>query len=156
MSVWWALWGYQTGTHSLLIEVTRYQVKFKYSISYCDLIRMRVTWLVVPTLTARWHALLHMIGPEENRGHGAQTVMGCELLNQFPRSVISTFSELSKHWSSIECRVRICQVSSQLSCGHTLQIWTWFEGHQNQNVCPAAKLTNAALATPPLLSTWWY
>ena len=48
-------------------------------------------------------------------------------LSQFlPLRYFSNFSALSKHALAIEYRVDIWQVSPQLSCGGTCQIYMWF------------------------------
>ena len=41
--------------------------------------------------------------------------------------LFSNFSALSNHTLAIEYHVYIWQVSPQLSCGDTCQIWMWFE-----------------------------
>ena len=52
---------------------------------------------------------------------------GIWLLNQFSLfHYFPHFSERWKHWLSMEYHFRICQVSPQLSCGDTWQIWMWF------------------------------
>ena len=54
--------------------------------------------------------------------------LGWELLSQFPPfRYFPNFSSLSKHTLAVEYRVYIWQVSPQLSCGDTCQIWMWFE-----------------------------
>ena len=55
-------------------------------------------------------------------------VQGWRLLSQFP----PIFSALSNHTLAIEYHVYIWQVSPQLSCGDTCQIWMWFE---ESNMC---------------------
>ena len=53
---------------------------------------------------------------------------GWRLLSQFPRfRYFPIFSALSNHTLAIEYHVYIWQVSPQLSCGDTCQIWMWFE-----------------------------
>ena len=53
---------------------------------------------------------------------------GWGLLSQFPPfRYFPKFSALSKHTLTIKYNVHIWQVSPQLSCGDTCQIWTWFE-----------------------------
>ena len=50
------------------------------------------------------------------------------LLSQFPPfRYFPIFSELSKHTLDIKYHVYIWQVSPQLSCGDTCQIWIWFK-----------------------------
>ena len=46
------------------------------------------------------------------------------------------FSSLSKHTSTVKYRIYIWQVSPQLSCGDTCQIWMWFE-ESNMYFCEA-------------------
>ena len=54
--------------------------------------------------------------------------LGWGLLRQFPPfRYFANFSALSKQTLAIEYPVYIWQVSPQLSCGDTCQIWTWFE-----------------------------
>ena len=56
------------------------------------------------------------------------TVQGWGLLRQFPPfRYFANFSALSKQTLAIEYPVYIWQVSPQLSCGDTCQMWTWFE-----------------------------
>ena len=53
---------------------------------------------------------------------------GWGLLSQFlPFRYFPNFSALSKQTLAIEYHVYIWQVSPQLSCGDTCQIWMWFE-----------------------------
>ena len=53
---------------------------------------------------------------------------GWGLLSQFfPFRYFLNFSSLSKHTLAVKYRVYIWQVSPQLSCGDTCQIWMWFE-----------------------------
>ena len=53
---------------------------------------------------------------------------GWGLLSQFPPfRYFPKFSSLSKHTLTVEYRVNIRQVSPQLSCGDTCQIWMWFK-----------------------------
>ena len=51
----------------------------------------------------------------------------------FPR-LKPDFSRLSKHWLPIEYHVHIWQVSPQLNCCDTRQIWKWFE-ELNSYIC---------------------
>ena len=44
------------------------------------------------------------------------------------------FSPLPKHWLPIEYHFYICQVSQQLSCGDTWQIWKWLQ-ESNWYIC---------------------
>ena len=54
--------------------------------------------------------------------------LGWGLLSQFPPfRYFPNFSSLSKHTLTVEYRIYIWQVSPQLSCGDTCQIWMWFE-----------------------------
>ena len=54
--------------------------------------------------------------------------LGWGLLSQFPPfRYFPNFSALSKQTLAIEYHVYIWQVSPQLSCGDTCQIWMWFE-----------------------------
>ena len=58
----------------------------------------------------------------------ASTHLGWGLLSQFPPfRYFLRCSSLLKHTIAIEYHVYIWQMSSQLSCGGTCQIWTWFE-----------------------------
>ena len=45
----------------------------------------------------------------------------------FPFRYFPNFSEWSKQWLPVKCQVYIWQVSPQLSCGDTWQIWTWLK-----------------------------
>ena len=55
--------------------------------------------------------------------------LGWGLLSQFsPFRYFPNFPALSKQTLDIEYHVYIWQVSPQLSCGDTCQIWTWFKG----------------------------
>ena len=60
---------------------------------------------------------------------GAHThYQGWGLLSQFPPfRYFLNFSALSEHTLAIEYHVYIWQVSPQLSCGGTCQIYTWFK-----------------------------
>ena len=58
----------------------------------------------------------------------AAAVLGWGLLSQFPPfRYFPKFSSLSKHTLTVEYRVYIRQVSPQLSCGDTCQIWMSFK-----------------------------
>ena len=57
-----------------------------------------------------------------NRSQGWGLLSQFSLFRYFPN-----FSEWSKHWLPIWYHVHICQVSLQLSCRDTWQIWTWLE-----------------------------
>ena len=53
---------------------------------------------------------------------------GWGLLSQFPPfRYFPNFSSLSKHTLTVKYRIYIWQVSPQLSCGDTCQIWMWFD-----------------------------
>ena len=55
------------------------------------------------------------------------TMLGWGLLSQFPPfRYFPNFSSLSKHTLTVKYRIYIWQVSPQLSCGDTCQIWMWF------------------------------
>ena len=61
--------------------------------------------------------------------------LGWGLLSQFsPFRYFPHFPLLSKQTLAIEYRVHIWQVSPQLSCGDTCQIWMWF-GESNRYFC---------------------
>ena len=54
--------------------------------------------------------------------------LGWGLLSQFPPFLyFPNFSSLPKHTLTVKHRIDIWQVSPQLSCGDTCQIWMWFE-----------------------------
>ena len=54
--------------------------------------------------------------------------LGWGLLSQFsPFRYFPIFSEWSKQWLPVWYQVNIWQVSPQLSCGDTWQIWTWLK-----------------------------
>ena len=73
-------------------------------------------------------------------GHGRgklsrQMIQGWGLLNQFsPFRYFPHFPLLSKQTLAIEYHVYIWQVSPQLSCGDTCQIWMWFR-ESNRYFC---------------------
>ena len=55
-------------------------------------------------------------------------VHGWGLLSQFPPfRYFPNFSALSKHTLYIDYHIYIWQISPQLSCGDTCQIWMWFK-----------------------------
>ena len=66
--------------------------------------------------------------------------------------LFSHFFTLSKHWLSIEYHVHIWQVSLQLSCGDTHQIWKWLKEPSRYyciiKIALTVKLTNLALVAP--------
>ena len=56
------------------------------------------------------------------------TTLGWGLLSQFPPfRYFSNSSALSKQTLAFEYRIYIWQVSPQLNCGDTCQIWMWFK-----------------------------
>ena len=56
--------------------------------------------------------------------------LGWGLLRQFPPfRYFPIFSALPKHTLDIEYYVYLWQVSPQLSCGDTCQIWMWFKSN---------------------------
>ena len=58
----------------------------------------------------------------------ASVKLGWGLLSPFsPFRYIPNFSVLSKHTLDIEYHGNVWQVSLQLSCGDTCQIWMWFK-----------------------------
>ena len=60
---------------------------------------------------------------------------GWGLLSQFPPfRYFPKFSSLSKDTLAVKYRVYIWQVSPQLSCGDTCQMWMWFE-ESNMYIC---------------------
>ena len=77
---------------------------------------------------------------------------GWALLSQLPPfRYFPNLSALSKHTLDIKYHVYIWQVSPQLSCGDTCQIWMWFK-ESNSYFCKtenfAYKPTNGDLVTP--------
>ena len=72
-------------------------------------------------------------------------VQGWGLLSRFPpfRS-FPNFSALSKHTLDIEYHVYIWQVSPQLSCGDTCQIWKWFK-ESNRYFCKIENFANGEI-----------
>ena len=61
------------------------------------------------------------------------------------------FSALSNHPLATEHHVHIWQVSPQLSCGYTSQIWMWFKesvSFTRLKILLTEKLTNGTLVTP--------
>ena len=84
---------------------------------------------------------------------------GWGLLSQFsPFRYFPHFPLLSKQTLAIEYHVYIWQVSPQLSCNDTCQIWMWFR-ESNRYLCKIenfayGKIANGALVTPtPVLRT---
>ena len=75
-----------------------------------------------------WHIFSLMTVQHEQRHIFLTKVQGWGLLSQFsPFRYFPKFSALSKHTLTVRYRVYIWQVSPQLSCGDTCQIWMWFE-----------------------------
>ena len=75
------------------------------------------------------------------------------LLSQFsPFCYFPRFSESSKHWLPIEYHVHIWQVSLQLGCSDTLQIWTRCKGSNRtfagSKISPWEKLVTRSLVLP--------
>ena len=69
------------------------------------------------------HQLQHRIRPMISCAE-----QGWGLLSQFPPfRYVPNFSALLKHTLAVEYHVYVCQVSQQLSCGDTCQIWMWFK-----------------------------
>ena len=65
---------------------------------------------------------------------------GWRLLSQFPPfRYFPHFSTSSKHTLAIEYHVYIWQVSPQLSCGDTCQMWMWFK-ESNRYFCKIKNL----------------
>ena len=56
-----------------------------------------------------------------------QNYRGGGYLANFLHSVIFQFFIIVKHTLAVKYRIYIWQVSPQLSCGDTCQIWMWFE-----------------------------
>ena len=68
-----------------------------------------------------------MIQSGHNFSH-VTTAQGWGLLSQFPPfHYFPKFSSLPKHTLTVKYRIYIWQVSPQLSCGDTCQIWMWFK-----------------------------
>ena len=64
---------------------------------------------------------------------GQKGIQGWGLLSQFPPfNYFPNFSSLSKHSLAVIHCIYIWQVSPQLSCGDTCEIWMWFEEY---NMC---------------------
>ena len=63
----------------------------------------------------------------------------------FSVPLFSTFPSLSKQTLAIEYRVHIWQVSPQLSCGDTCQIWMWF-GESNRYFCKIENFANGEIS----------
>ena len=72
-----------------------------------------------------WSCLL-LMSPEQISKKGSNVYLGWGLLSQFPPfRYFPNFSKSPKHTLAIEYHVYIWQVSPQLSCGDTCQIWMW-------------------------------
>ena len=83
--------------------------------------------------------------------------LGWGLPSQFPPfPYFLNFSSLSKHTLAVKYRVYIWQVSPQLSCGDTCQIWMWFE-ESNTYFCKIENFAcveiNVRSFKPPPLSS---
>ena len=66
--------------------------------------------------------------------------------------LFSQFFIITKQWVPTEYHIHIWQVSLQLCCSDTCQIWLWFKGYK-RNFCKLEissmeKLTNGALVGP--------
>ena len=76
------------------------------------------------------HDCINFLKPDDpymRQWTGSSLVQGWGLLSQFlPFRYFLNFSSLSKHTLAVKYRVYIWQVSPQLSCGDTCQIWMWF------------------------------
>ena len=84
--------------------------------------------------------------------HGIIQQIDLMLRSQFPPfRYFPNFSPLPKQNSDVKYRVYIWQVSSQLSCDDTCQIWMWFEESNmyfaRSKILLTEKLTNGALVT---------
>ena len=74
-------------------------------------------------------------------------VQGWGLLSWFlPFCCFPNFPQLSKHTLAVEYHFYIWQVSPQLSCGETCQIWMWFK-ESNRYFFKIKKKANGALVT---------
>ena len=78
---------------------------------------------------------------------------GGYLFNFLPSVIFPNFSAFSKHWLLIEYHIHIWQVSPQLSCGDTCQIWMWFNRcyynrKYKSEISLMEKLINGARVTP--------
>ena len=118
----WATWSWlavsstvQLSVPSQCSEMTEnanlFDVSWK-NLAQQELMGLRV-WCWVECLSdwVRW----------KRSGVGVTKLIG-NFLNYFPN-----FLSLSKHTLAIEYHIYIWQVSPQLSCGHTYQIWMWFK-----------------------------
>ena len=71
------------------------------------------------------------------------------LLNQFILfHFFHSFSGLSKHYLPIEYHIHIWQVSLQLSCSDTCQIWMWLNRSDINRNFPNRKINKMILVTP--------
>ena len=119
-------------------------------------------WITIAfMLFYHWHSYLQLCGIQrlgkslQNTVGGEYTgVQGWGSLNQFsPFHYFSIFSTLIKQMLGIEHHVYIWQVSPQLSCGDTCQIWMWFKEYMRyfckiKKILFMEKLTNGASVTP--------
>ena len=81
---------------------------------------LSLNWLNHQDLVRKWNATWQTSIPCR--------VLGWGLLSQFsPFRYFPIFSEWSKQWLPVWYQVHIWQVSPQLSCGDTWQIWTWLK-----------------------------
>ena len=86
-----------------------------------------ITYTIQPTVgySESWTNVLCLACPLL-RKNNCETGVG--LLSQFPPfRYFPNFSESQKHTLAIEYRVHIWQVSPQLRCGGTCQIWMWLK-----------------------------
>ena len=87
--------------------------------------------------------------------------LGWGLLSQFPPfRYFPNFSESQKHTLAIEYHVYIWQVSPQLSCGDTCQIWMWSK-ESNRYFCKienfaCGEISERSFSNPHTWSTRGY
>ena len=82
--------------------------------------------------------------------------MGWGLINQFPPfRYFPYFLPLSNHLLPIEYHIHISQMSPQLSCGGTCQIWMWFKESDSCKTknFPNGKISERSFSSPPLMSS---
>ena len=95
-----------------------------------------MAWISNYIHAQQWDAITHPctnFSSVEVRAWLSYYIQGWGLLSQFPPfRYFPIFSALSNHTLAIEYHVYIWQVSPQLSCGDTCQIWMWFE---ESNMC---------------------
>ena len=99
------------------------------------------------------YAVPGIAGPNCNGSLRYYIHQGWGLLNIFSQfRYFLSFSGWSKHWLPVWYHVHIWQVSPQLSCGDTWQIWTLLKISKlyfcSIKVSVTEKLTNGALVTP--------